>query len=384
MSGDGDVPMTAPPDRVILLSSFPARFAATPIPLYASLRPGKDIAVKIIACIAGSAAALLCVAAPVVAQSYHLTHTYTLGGDGGWDYISLDSVGHRLFIARGDRVMVVDQKTGKLLAEIPGFDRAHGVAFSYATGRGFGTSGGDSTVVEFDLKTLKVLARIPAAPDCDAILFDPATGHIFTFNGDSHSSTVIDPATGTRIGTIDLGSGPEFGVSDGAGKVYVNLEEKGEVAEIDAAAMKVTRSWSVAPVASTSGLAIDRVHHRLFSVGRNGMMAISDAVAGKLITTVPIGRGVDAARFDDGTQLAFASNGDGTLTVVHEDSPSAFHVVSNATTKQGARTMELDPVSHTLYTVTADFGPAPAPVAGQRRSRPPMLPGTFALLVLQP
>ncbi|MGB7213329.1 MAG: hypothetical protein WBC97_11970 [Gemmatimonadales bacterium] len=384
MPGFGDTPMTALPGRVILLSSLSARFAVTPVPLYVSLRPGKGIAVKLIARIAGSAAALLFMAAPLAAQSYHLTHTYTLGGDGGWDYISLDTVGHRFFIARGDRVMVVDQRTGKLLAEIPGFDRAHGVAFSYATGRGFGTSGGDSVVVEFDLKTLKVLARIPAAPDCDAILFDPATGHIFTFNGDSHTSTVIDPATGTRIGTIDLGSAPEFGVSDGAGKLYVNLEEKSEVAEIDAAAMKVTRSWSISPAQSPSGLAIDRAHHRLFSVGRNGMMAVSDAEAGKVITTVPIGRGVDAARFDDGTQLAFASNGDGTLTVVHEDSPSAFHVVSNATTKEGARTMELDPASHTLYTVTADFGPAPAPVAGQRRSRPPVLPGTFALLVLQP
>lgn len=329
------------------------------------------------------AAALALVAMPLAAQTYHVTHTDTLGGDGGWDYIALDTAGHRLFIARGDRVMVVDQATGKLLAEIPGFDRAHGTAFSYETGRGFSTSGGDSTVIEFDLKTLKVLARIPAAVDCDAILYDPATKHIFTFNGDAESSTVIDPVAGTRIGTIPLGAKPEFGVSDGAGKLYVNLEEKGEVEEIDAAAMKVTRSWSVAPVASTSGLAIDRAHHRLFSVGRNGMMAISDAVAGRLITTVPIGRGVDAARFDDGSQLAFASNGDGTLTVVHEDSPSAFHVVSNATTKQGARTMELDPVSHSLYTVTADFGPAPAPVAGQRRSRPPVLPGTFALLVLE-
>lgn len=338
---------------------------------------------KIAVRIAASVAALALVALPLAAQAYHITRIDTLGGDGGWDYVALDTAGHRLFIARGDRVMVVDQATGKLLAEIPGFDRAHGTAFSYETGRGFSTSGGDSTVIEFDLKTFKVLARIPAAVDCDAILYDPATRHIFTFNGDAESSTVIDPVSGTRIGTIPLGAKPEFGVSDGAGKLYVNLEEKGEVEEIDAAAMKVTRSWSVAPVASTSGLAIDRAHHRLFSVGRNGMMAISDAVAGRLITTLPIGRGVDAARFDDGTQLAFASNGDGTLTVVHEDSPTAFHVVSNATTKQGARTMELDPVSHAVYTVTAEFGPMPAQAAGGRRMRPPMVPGSFSLLVLE-
>ena len=315
------------------------------------------------------------------AQAYHVTHTYTLGGDGGWDYVALDTAGNRLFIARQDRVMVVDPANGKLLGEIPGFDRAHGVAFAYAAGKGFGTSGGDSSVVEFDLKTLKVIRRIPAAPDADAILYDPATNHIFTLNGDAHSSTVIDPMSGERIGTVDLGAKPEFGVSAGDGKLYVNLEEIGAVAEVDARAMKVTRQWSIAPCESPSGLAIDRAHHRLFSVCRNGKMGVSDVVAGAVVATLPIGQGVDAARFDDGTQLAFASNGDGTLTVVHEDSPGAFHVVENDSTQRGARTMEFDPRDHRLFTVTAKFGPAPAPAAG-RRSRPPVLPGSFTLLEL--
>lgn len=321
---------------------------------------------------------------PAGAQSYHVAKTIKLGGDGGWDYVALDTAGHRLFIARQNRVMVVDQESGRLLAEIPGLDRAHGIAFAYQAGRGFATSGRDSAVTMFDLKTLKVLGHTTVAPDDDAILFDLASQHVFTFNGDAHSASVLDPASGARVGTIDLGTGPEFGVSAGDGSLYVNLEDEGAVAQLDAAALRVTRRWSLAPCQSPSGLAIDRAHHRLFSVCRNKVMAISDATAGKLITTLPIGGGVDAAAFDPGTGLAFASNGDGTLTVVHEDGPDAFHVVANVPTRQGARTMALDERSHRVYLVTAEFGPTPAAAAGQPRPRPPIVPGTFALMVLEP
>ena len=321
--------------------------------------------------------AALTLAAPAVAQNYTITHTYKLGGDGGWDYLALDTASHRLFIARQDRVMVVDPENGNPIAVIPGLNRAHGIAFAYAEGHGFATSGADSTVTMFDLKTLKVLKRTKAAIDDDAVLFDPATGHIFTMNGDAKSSSVIDARTGDLIGNIDLGGGPEFGVSAGDGKLYINIEDASEVVEVDAAAMKVTRRWSIKPCESPSGLAIDRVHHRLFSGCRNGTMGISDAQAGKLVTTVPIGRGVDACRFDEGTGLAFASNGDGTLTVIHQDSPDKYTVAGNVSTMRGARTMELDPVSHRLFTVSAEFGPLPA---GQRR--PPVLPGTFSLLEL--
>ena len=321
--------------------------------------------------------AALILAAPAVAQNYTITHTYKLGGDGGWDYLALDTASHGLFIARQDRVMVVDPENGKPIAVIPGLNRAHGIAFAYAQGHGFATSGADSTVTMFDLKTLKVLKRTKAAIDDDAVLFDPATGHIFTMNGDAKSSSVIDAKTGDLIGSIDLGGGPEFGVSAGDGKLYINIEDASEVVEVDAAAMKVTRRWSIKPCESPSGLAIDRVHHRLFSGCRNGTMGISDAQAGKLITTVPIGRGVDACRFDEGTGLAFASNGDGTLTVIHEDSPDKYTVVGNVQTMRGARTMELDPVTHRLFTVSAEFGSVPA---GQRR--PPVVPGTFSLLEL--
>lgn len=318
------------------------------------------------------------------AQSYHVVNTFTLGGDGGWDYVALDTAGHRLFVARGTRVMVIDPASGKLLAEIPGVNGAHGVAFSYGTGKGFATSGRDSSVVVFDLKTLQVLVRTPAAVDADAILYDPATKHIFTFNGDAASSSVIDAATGKNIGTIALGGKPEFGVSAGDGRLFANIEDSSQVVEIDAAGMKVTRRWSLAPCESPTGLAIDRAHAILFSGCRNGVMAISDAKAGKLVTTVPIGQGVDACRFDAATQLAFASNGEGTITVIHEDAPDKFTVVGTVQTKRGARTMELDEKTHRLFTVSADFGPMPAPSADRPRPRPPILPGTFALLELDP
>jgi DNA-binding beta-propeller fold protein YncE len=234
------------------------------------------------------------------------------------------------------------------------------------------------------LKTLKVLGHTTAAPDADAVLYDPASKRVYTFNGDAHSSSVIDAASGARVGTIDLGGGPEFAVSAGDGKLYVNLEDKSEIVEVDAAAMRVTRRWSLAPCEAPTGLAIDRVHHRLFSGCHSKVMAISDATAGKVITTLPIGAGVDAAAFDPGTQLAFASNGDGTLTVVHEDSPDKFHVVADVPTRRGARTMALDPITHRVYLVTADFGPAPAPTAEQPRPRPTIVPGTFSLLVCEP
>ena len=323
-------------------------------------------------------------AAPVHAQTYHVTRTLTLGGDGGWDYLALDTAGHRLFVARQDRVMVVDPAAGTVLGTIPGLNRAHGVAFDYASGHGFATSGADSTVTMFDLRTLQVLGTTTAAVDDDGILYDPATRRIFTMNGDAGSATAIDPVSGRRVGAVDLGGKPEFGVSAGDGMLYVNLEDKSEVVEVDARAMKVLRHWSIAPCQSPSGLAIDRRNHRLFSGCRNGLLGVSDARAGKLVTTVPIGRGVDACRFDAGTHLAFASNGDGTLTVIHQDTPDTYTVVSNAVTKAGARTMELDEATHRLYTVTADFGPAPAPTAERPRPRPPVLPGTFALLILEP
>jgi DNA-binding beta-propeller fold protein YncE len=315
--------------------------------------------------------------------AFRVLHRFTLGGSGSWDYVAIDTSGKRLFIARQDRVMVVDPASGKLLGEITGLERAHGVAFSYADGKGYVTSGDDSTITIFDLKTLRVLGRTIAAPDADAVLFDSVTHRVFSFNGDSHSSSALDASTGKKVGTVKLDGAPEFGVSDGAGKLYVNLEDVGAIEEIDARSLAVTRHWSIAPCTKPTGLALDREHHRLFSGCRNKVMAISDAAGGKMLQTVPIDGGVDANAFDVSTQNAFSSNGAGTLTVVHELSPDSFVVTQTLSTMPGARTMALDVRTHRIYTVSAKMGAAPSKAtAANPERRAPVVPGTFTLLVL--
>jgi DNA-binding beta-propeller fold protein YncE len=317
--------------------------------------------------------------ASLLAQStsYHVTHTYTLGGDGSWDYVVPDPPNHRLFIARQNRVMVVDEDSGKLLGEVTGIKGAHGTAVAPATGHGFATAGDDKSVAMFDLKTFKVLGRIPAAEDADAILYDSASNRVFTLNGDAHSSTVIDPK-GTLITNIALGGKPEYGASAGDGKVYANLVDTNEVVEIDAKTATVSRRWSTAPCKQPVAMAIDTEHHRLFSGCRSGVMAVSDYQAGKVVATVPIGTGVDGAGYDAGSGNAFASNADGTLTVIHQDTPDKYHVVENLQTPAGSRNMGLDPDNHRVYVVSAKFGPAPA---GARRG--PVIPGSFALMVIE-
>ncbi len=324
-------------------------------------------------------AAIACLTAAAVGPGYHLIEWFALGGSGSWDYLAFDTAGHRVFIARQDRIMVVNPANGHSLGEVSGINGAHGVAFADAAGHGFATSGHDSSVVMFDLKSLKVVGRTHAAEDADGILFDPASNRVFTMNGDAHSSSVLDPVTGRNIGTVALGGKPEFGVTAGDGKLYVNISDQGEVAEVDATRMIVTRRWSVAPCASSTGLSIDVEHHRLFSVCRNKYLAISDYDAGKLVATEPIGGGVDASVFDPATQLIFASNGDGSMTIVHEDSPDAYSVVETVPTGDGAKTMTLDPGTHRVYLGTAQF--AAPDTAGGRRRRPAVIPGTFKLLV---
>jgi DNA-binding beta-propeller fold protein YncE len=319
----------------------------------------------------------------VLAQSspsYHVAHTYLLGGAGSWDYVVPDPPSHRLYIARQNRLMVVDEDSGKLLGEVPDVHGAHGTAIVEKTGHGFVTSSEDKSVVMFDLKTFKVLGRIPAAEDADAALFDAPSNRVFTLNGDAHSSTVIDPRSGTLITNIDLGGKPEYGVSAGDGKVYVNLNDISEIVEIDAKTATIGRRWSTAPCKQPTPLAIDKVHHRLFSGCRSGVMAISDYKAGKVVATVPIGTGVDGDGYDPATGNAFASNADGTLTVIHQDSPDQYHVLQTVTTPVGSRNMGLDPTNHRLYVVSAKFGPAPA--GGKEKK--PVLPGTFTLLTIEP
>ncbi|HLK62806.1 MAG TPA: hypothetical protein VKU19_05180 [Bryobacteraceae bacterium] len=322
----------------------------------------------------------LAAAASLLAQSptaYRITHTYALGGDGSWDYVVPDPPNHRVFIARQNRVMVVDEDTGKLLGEVTGIQGAHGTAVAAAAGHGFATSGNDQSVVMFDLKSYQTLGRIPAAEDADAIVFDSASNRVFTLNGDAHSSTVID-AAGKLVTNIPLGGKPEYGASAGDGKVYANLTDISEVVEIDAKGATVTRRWSTGACKQPVSMAIDTAHHRLFSGCRSGLMAISDYQAGKVVTTVPIGTGVDGAGYDPASGNAFASNANGTLTVIHQDTPDQYHVVENVQTPQGSRNMGLDPTNHRIFVAAADFGPVPA---GGRRA--PVLPGTFKLLVIE-
>jgi DNA-binding beta-propeller fold protein YncE len=316
-------------------------------------------------------------------DAYRITHTFPVGGNGSWDYLVPDPVQHRVFIGRQDRVMVVDETDGKLLGEVTGIHGAHGVAIAERAGHGFATSGDDSSVVMFDLKTFKPLGKIHAAEDADAVIYDAPSNRVFTFNGDAHSSTVIDPVAGKLVMNIDLGGKPEYGVSAGDGKVYVNLTDTGEVVEIDAKALRVTRRWSTAPCKNPVAMAIDVAHQRLFSGCRSGVMAVSDYRAGKVVTTVPIGTGVDGAGFDPATGDAFASNADGTLTVIHQDTPDMYHVVQTVKTMTASRNMGLDPMTHAVLLAGASFE-APAPSAPSApRQRPKMVPGSFVLLVVE-
>ena len=327
--------------------------------------------------------AALCLAEPVSAQ-YAVGHTYPLGGEGSWDYVIPDPARHRLFIARQNRVMVVDERSGKLLGEVAGIQGAHGVALVERTGRGFATSSGDSSIYTFDLTTLKVLGRAPAAEDADAIIYDAPSDRVFSFNGDAHNATVLDARTGQFVRNLPLGGKPESGVSAGNGKVYVNLTDTSEVVEIDARTLMVARRWSTAPCRQPVSMAIDTARGRLFSGCRSGVAAVSNIAAGTVVTTLPIGAGVDGAVFDAATGDAFFSNIDGTLTVIHEDSPDAYHVVQTLPTIERGRNMGLDPVTHQLFVVSARFGPTPAEsTAANPRRRPPMIPGSFTLLVIE-
>jgi DNA-binding beta-propeller fold protein YncE len=329
------------------------------------------------------------VAAPsLTAQSppaYEITHTYNLGGDGGWDYIVPDAPNHRLFIGRQNRVMVVDMNNGRLIAEVTGINGAHGTALAVGTGHGFATSGNDSSIVMFDLKTYKTLARIPAAEDADAIIYDPTSKRTFSFNGDANSTTVVDGAKGTLVTNIPLGGKPEYGQSARNGKIYVNLTDSSQVVEVDTKRLKVTRRWSTAPCRNPVSMAIDTRNQRLFSGCRSGVMAISDYKNGSVVATVPIGRGVDGAGYDPVLRDAYASNADGTLTVIHQDSPDSYHVVESVQTGEGGRNMGLDLATHRIYVATGKFGPPPPDsTAANPRRRAPMVPGSFTVLVVEP
>ena len=329
---------------------------------------------------------LTLLAAPSLkAQTYEVTHTFSVGGEGGWDYVLPDAPRHRLFVARGNRFMVVDMNDGHVITEIKGFNGAHGTALVPEIGRGFATSGEDSSIIMFDMASYKPLLKIRAGDDADDIIYDPFSKRIYSFNGDANTATAVDPKRGTVAGTIPLGGKPEAGQSARNGKLYVNLVDSSQIAEVDTKTMAVTRRWSTTPCKTPVSMAIDTRSERLFVGCRSGVLAVVDYNKGAVVTTLPIGQGVDGAGWDARRRDIYASNGDGTLTVIHQDSPNKYHVVESVQTGERGRTMGLDPATHRIYIPVAKFGPVPAEsTAANPRRRPPMLPGSFAIVVVEP
>jgi DNA-binding beta-propeller fold protein YncE len=336
--------------------------------------------------IVGSLAALLAVsaiAAPAATNDagYRLAKKITLGGEGGWDYFEVDPATSHVFIPRGTHIMVVDSE-GKQVADIPNIHGAHAIAFAPELKRAFLST--DNSVTVLDTEKLRVLGEIklPGGRDPDAVLYEPATKRVFTFNGDGgNDATAIDAETGKVLGSIPLGGKPEFAQADGTGRVYVNVEDKSEITAFDAKTLKALHTWPIAPCKEPSGLAIDVVHQRLFAGCHNQLMAVVDYSSGKVVATVPIGKGVDANRFDPATGLAFASCGDGTITVAHEDSPDKYNVAQIIATQRGARTMAIDTGNHNVYTVTAEFGPPPKATPEHPHPWPTIISKTFTLMI---
>jgi DNA-binding beta-propeller fold protein YncE len=311
-------------------------------------------------------------------SKYVLAKTISIPGDEGWDYVGVDSAARRVYVSHGSHVVVLDADSYAIVGDIPDTAGVHGIAVAPELGRGFTSNGRANTSTFFDLKTLKVIGTYPTGSNPDAIAFEPVTKRVFTFNGRSQDVTALNAADGSVAGTLPIGGKPEFAVADGMGGMYVNIEDKSELVHFDAQKLAIMHRWPLAPCEEPSGLAIDKMNHRLFVGCGNKRMAVVDAQTGKIVATPPIGDGVDANGFDPGTNYAFASTGDGHLTVVHEDSPDKYSVVEDVPTKKTARTMGLDLKTHAIFLPSAEFDP-PAP--GERRGK--MKPGSFAVLVMK-
>jgi len=312
-------------------------------------------------------------------SGYHLVDTIKVGGEGGWDILIADPKDHRLYLSHATHVVVIDTATNKVVGDIPKTNGVHGIAFGPEYG--FTTNGRDNAVTMFSLKDLSISSNIPVGKNPDAIVYDKPTNRIFVFDAGSNDSTVIDATSGKVVGTIPLGGKPEFGVSDDKGKVFANLEDKSSIVEIDAKNMSVLATWPLAPGEGPSGLAIDRKTERLFAAC-DKQMVVMDARTGKVVATVPTGNGTDGMEFDPELKYVFSPNGgDGTLTVIHEDTPDKYSIVENVKTQVRARTMTIDTKTHKVYLPAADFGTAPAPTKEQPRPRAPMLPDSFKVLV---
>jgi DNA-binding beta-propeller fold protein YncE len=321
-------------------------------------------------------------AGPAQAQGWHLSRRVPLAGAVRWDYLTLDPARRRLFIAHDTEVTVVDADWLTVTAKIPGTQGVHGVALAPDLGRGYASDGRDSTVTIFDLASLRVVGRIAVTGrQPDAIAYDSVSRRVFTFNGGSENATAIDAEKGAVAGTIPLGGRPEFAVPDGRGRLFVNLEDRDSLLSFETRTLKPVARWPLAPCVAPSALAMDRARRLLFVGCRNRLLAVVDADRGTVLTTLPIGAGVDAVVFDPATRKVLSANGDGTLTVAAPDAAGHYEVVATVPTAWGARTLAFDPQTRRIFLVTADFAP---PTAGEPQARPQAIPGTFVLLVYAP
>jgi DNA-binding beta-propeller fold protein YncE len=314
----------------------------------------------------------------LIAQSnYKVGNKIHVEGEGGWDYLNVDEVNGRIFVSHATIAQAIDIKTGKLVGTIPDTKGIHGIAIANDLNKGFTSNGRDSSVTIFNLKTFEVIAKIyVTGRNPDAILYDPYSQKVFTFNGGGNNSTVIDAKENKVIGTIPLDGKPEFSATDGKGKVFVNIEDKSVINVINSVTLKVEQHWPIAPGEEPSGLALDNQTHRLFSVCGNKLMVVTDAETGKIITTLPIGDRCDGVTFDPEKKRAYASNGEGSITVVQEETGNSFKVLETVTTQPGAKTIAIDKTTHHLYLTTAEY--ESAPTATNRR--PPVKPNSFVIL----
>ncbi len=320
--------------------------------------------------------------APAAPAPYRLLNTIAIGGEGGWDYLSVDPAGTRLYVSHGTQVEVVDLKTRKVIGTIPNTPGVHGIAVVPGANRGYITCGRNNTCVVFDLKTLKPIgAPVATGPKPDALLYDAFSKRVFLFSNEGGKSTVLNATTGAVVGTAELGGDVEAPATDGHGTIFVNIEDKSEVIAFDAKTLAVRKRTSLAPGEEPTGLGYDRKTNRLFSGCANEKLVVTDGKTGKQVAVLPTGKGTDGAVFDPSTNNVITSNGgSGTFTVIHEDTPDKYTVVANVPTARGARTIALDPKTHHLFTCTAEYGPTPAPTTENPRPRPSIVPGTFRVL----
>lgn len=311
---------------------------------------------------------------------YHLLKEIPIGGADGWDYLYVDSAAQRLYVSHATKAVVIDLAKDQVAGEIADTPGIHGIAIAPALQHGFTSNGRENKVSIFNLKTLQTLSKVETGENPDAILLEPKHNEVYAFNGRGHSATVIAAGSGKVVATVPLGGKPEFAQCDvKAGRIYNNLEDKSTVVVLDTATHQVVNTWPIAPGQEASGMAIDLAHHRLFLGCHNQKMVMMDYTCGKVVAEVPIGAGVDANAFDPATQLAFASCGDGTVTIAHEDAPDKLTVIQTLKTEPRARTMALDPKTHKIYLASAKFEPLRQ--QGGRRQRPNVIPGSFKVLV---